>query len=271
MKGDKKVDDIKKALNELALKWVFQKEKGLLKGYIHYQGRLKLRTRQRQGTVEEYFLKSKLTGVKVSGTTKGVHQAGCFNYVMKIETRIEGPWQDGNSEEKKNLIIEEGGGVIEKDQIEKTPHPWQKDLIKILRNGDRDKINIIQDAPGENGKSTLVNYLVATGEAMILPPINDITKVVGFISASETKKIYVGDIPRSLNKNKRKLEEYMAGIEQVKTGLIYDWRYTSKVKIIPRPTIGIFTNNELNENAFSKNRMDKFKIIDHKLIKQIYT
>ena len=93
------VSAVRKSLTELSKKWVFQKEKGE-SGYEHYQIRLSLFKKLRKSDCYALFKDSAdwWSSVQLSPTSKKVADAvkkgGGFNYVMKLDSRLDGPWSD---------------------------------------------------------------------------------------------------------------------------------------------------------------------------------
>jgi len=66
--------------------FVFQLEKGEQTGYVHYQGRVSLNERARKANILA------LKDAKYSPTSR--EGSKNFDYVMKEDTRLEGPWSD---------------------------------------------------------------------------------------------------------------------------------------------------------------------------------
>jgi len=54
------------------------------------------------------------------------------------------------------------------------------------------------------------------------------------------------------NKNdKKKMEEYFGGVEQVQTGVVYDERYKTVIRVRKRSCIYLFTNNDIPAGTFT--------------------
>ena len=83
-------NDVVKMLQEWAKKYVFQKEKGST-GYLHWQIRLHLVKKRRKAELLKLGFGK---GGDLSITSASVHANNNFNYVMKKDTRVEGPWTE---------------------------------------------------------------------------------------------------------------------------------------------------------------------------------
>ena len=81
-----------KRLREIANKFVFQKEQGE-GGFKHYQVRLRTRKRYYLGQFVNLFREQLWCG-HISPTSTHVHNTRNFNYVLKLDGRLEGPWKD---------------------------------------------------------------------------------------------------------------------------------------------------------------------------------
>jgi len=116
-------------------KWCFQLEKGK-SGYEHYQGRISLKERKRLNQVVEIF-KETLPGAHWS-LTSVANRDNNF-YVMKAETRIDGPWTNED--------------VTIPSHLRDTPtwYPWQKHIVDRLDVKELRDVNIIIDHIGNQG------------------------------------------------------------------------------------------------------------------------
>ena len=83
--------EVAKALNGWCKKYVFQKEQGDT-GYVHWQCRVSLIKKRRMAEVLTIIVPK--IGGHWSPTNNKVHAAGSFNYVMKEDTKIDGPWTE---------------------------------------------------------------------------------------------------------------------------------------------------------------------------------
>ncbi len=144
-----------KTLNKVAKKWCFQEEKGKT-GYLHYQGRLSLKIKTRLGGVK---------GINQTAHWSKTSSANRDNmfYVMKDETRTDGPWQSTDE-----IIY-----VPRQIREIKALYPWQEKVIEISEKWDTRTINVVIDTKGNTGKSTLVTYMGVYKMGTALPPMKN--------------------------------------------------------------------------------------------------
>lgn len=257
------------ALKQLAKKWCFQLEKGECKvdgcngtdkkdgdgkygddgekkacghGYLHYQGKVVLWTRQRLATV--------VTNAMAAGLPNTVHwsvastkDGKSFNYVMKVEARVEGPWKDSDDE-----VVE-----APRDIKAITLRPFQAELVEYARSVPDTRIMVICDITGQCGKTTLARYMKFNKIAEAIPPFKDPQDTLQAMMCMATSNCYMVDIPRQVKEEK--LREYWGSIEIAKNGMLHDKRHTFKQKMIPIPNIIVFTNTVPELNWVSEGRM----------------
>ena len=83
-------------IKQLFKKWAFQKERGE-SGYLHYQGRGSL-WKKKRGSELRKLLNALNVGDMHSTPTVTESISGDAFYVMKVDTRVEGPWTDKDIE-----------------------------------------------------------------------------------------------------------------------------------------------------------------------------
>lgn len=165
-----------------------------------------------------------------------------FFYVMKEETRIDGPWKDDDPEPP----------YIPRQCRVKEWRPWQSQLIQILSVWDPRTIHIVYDPRGNIGKSIFITYMGASRCACQIPPINDFKDLMRMVMDMPKLPTYLIDMPRAMNKDK--LYQFYSGIETIKSGYAYDDRYSFKYEYFDSPQICVFTNTLPDENLLSKDR-----------------
>lgn len=232
------LDVIKKSLKEYAKKWVFQLERGDT-GYEHYQGRISLIKKRRLTEIVNILKDTPLGGLHLSPT----HDVKTFNYVMKGDTRIDGPWAD--TDEEPRYIPRQ---IRELSSL----HPWQEKVISLSKEWDTRTIHIIIDEAGNHGKSTLCTYMGVHGLGRTLPFVNDYKDIMRMVMDMPTSNAYLIDMPRAISKDK--LFQMYAGIETIKSGYAYDDRYSFKDKYFDCPQVFVFTNKEPDYSLLSKDR-----------------
>lgn len=241
--------EVANILNEWCSKWVFQEERGIETGYIHYQIRARLLKAKYIKTIEKQWSEI-LPGCHVSATSNEVHSKASFNYVMKAETRTRGPW---TNESQPKHITRQLRAFMELELYD-----WQKEISEqLLLENDRDIIVII-DQTGNTGKSIFTEYLQYHGLALKIPLMNCMEDIMQYAMSHPPAKSYVIDMPRGLRKDK--LASFYGGIEELKNGFMYDKRYSAKSRYIDRPNIVIFTNEIPDTKMMSKDRWKLFCI-----------
>lgn len=255
-KNNLDINILKDTLCEVSKHWALQLEKGET-GYIHWQGRFSLMKRKRLGALIKLFkLYEQWDEVHFSPTANA--NTKNFNYVMKADTRIDGPWTDKDEEkfETKQLQIFKGYKM----------YPWQKTLENKATDWCPRKIDMIYDTVGNQGKSIFSEYLEYTGVAEEIPPFRMMDDIFQWVASRPKKQCYIIDMPRALKKDK--LADFYAGIEIVKNGVCYDKRYKAVKKRFDRPRIFVFTNTLPNFNFMSPDRWVVWEINQKKILQK---
>jgi len=127
-------------------------------------------------------------------------------------------------------------------------YEWEEKLLEELKQKPHPrKIIWYIDTEGGKGKSTFARYLQTHMGALKLG--NGKSKDLAFIYNNEA--IVIFDLART----QIEMINY-AAIEDLKNGCIQSPKYTSTVKIFPKPHIVVFSNFEPNRMAWSQDRWD---------------
>lgn len=265
---------VRSDLCSIAKKWVFQEEESA-NGYVHWQIRLCLTKKVRQSRLVSLLKETQvLEGAHVSPTSNTVHTTEAtkgrkaFEYVMKLDTRKSGPWSDKDPEPKfiQNSIL-----------AIKDLFPWQESVKAISEKIDLRTINCVVDTTGNNGKSTIVKWMVAYDKAVRLPvtrDYKDINQMALCIAESRTRKdpslkTWMVDMPRGLEK--KEMRGFYAAMETLKDGVLYDMRYKYREYIINEPNIWVFTNKTPDLGYMSLDRWRIWEISPEKELIDITT
>lgn len=251
IKSEKEIIDV---LDIYCKKYTFQLEKGKSTDYIHYQGRISLKTKRRkQELIGLLILPKQTTWSPTQTKTKG------FDYCMKEDTRVLGPWKDTD---KPAYVPRQYRGKM------KTLRPFQKYILDNAYNFEDRCINLIVCKKGNIGKSMVASLSELYGNGIDLPVVNDAEKLMqsccNICMAKQVRNpspIFV-DLPRAFNQEK--MNGIFTAIEQIKKGKLYDMRHHHKEWWIDSPQIWVFTNTEQNLNYLSKDRW-KIWTVDKKL------
>lgn len=235
--------EIIEVLKTLAKKWAFQKEKCPTTERLHWQMRIKLFEKKRESTLINVLKGTLLIGTHVSITSNKVHQGNNFNYVMKID-RVEGPWADIDEPEEDESRDEKDKPMEVKKLDELGLWPWATEVkdncIKQITEPDHIHINVICDIFGVSGKTWFVKWMEWYKHGCYIPGYNDMSKLVGYVATRKPRPAYLFDMPRAMSK--LKLNEFWSGVENVKAGMISDWRHKAKFLNRSMPAVWIFSN-----------------------------
>lgn len=242
--------DVKEFMKDWAKKWVFQLEEAD-GGYQHWQARVSLNKKRRLCEIIK-ATKDELCGHHWS-ITSSPNAKGDFSYVMKKDTRIDGPWTDKDEEDI--YIPRQYRG------LETQLRPWQQAVWDCADQIDDRHINFLYDPRGNNGKSTIVALMCLHKRAIRVPAVNDKDMLVASVCdilmgkrCREPKCMFV-DMPRAMDK--RHLGSLYAAIEEFKVGCAMDMRYRYREWWFDSPQVWVFGNVEPNLNYMS---MDRWKI-----------
>lgn len=256
-KSELSVDEIKSLLNEHCKKWCFQLESGATTGYVHYQGRVSLKLKDRIPGVLRMFGDG--SGGWNWSVTSNANRDNMF-YVIKSDTKIEGPWKDDDPppkfKSKKLSKLEEQG-----------PMPWQKSLMDIADVEDWRAINFIHDEVGGLGKSTFADWLEYYRDGLMIPPFDKQEDILAWVmtAGSKNKKSHMFiDLPRAMEQ--LKLRPLYAAIEVLKEGRAYDKRYHGRSIRFDYPIIYVFGNSIPDRKMLSEDRWKFWKVEDQKLV-----
>jgi len=243
------VDSLKDKFRDIAKSWCFQKECGLKTGYLHYQCRISLKVKKRDCELAKLF--DKEWGMWCSPTSIACKDDNF--YVMKEDTRVEGPWSDTDE----NVYIPRQVREIIK------LYPWQEQIASMVNVWDTRHINVVLDNSGNIGKSVLMMYLRCHGLARRIPPINDAKDLMRIVCDMPTARCYLIDMPRAMNKER--LYGLFSAVESIKDGFAYDDRYHYKEKLFDCPNIWMFTNVEPDMGMLSRDRWRFYEVKDNEL------
>ena len=232
--------------------WVFQLEKGDT-GYVHWQGRVRLIKKRRINELKGKWC----VGGHISITS--TPSAGSFDYVLKADTRIDGPWKDTEYEEPLPLTRQL------KSFQSNIQYPWQQKVAAMCTVVDDRAITLIYDKIGNNGKSIFAEYLEYNSLAYEMPPFRLMEDIMQCAMCIKTQKAFLIDMPRAIKKDK--MCEFYAGLECLKNGVAYDKRYAFKKKRFDRPQIFVFTNTLPDWQYMSEDRWNVFEMTEDRDLK----
>lgn len=222
-------------LSEFCKKWTFQLEEGDT-GYQHWQGRFNLVKKRLKQPLLKLFVNLAAPNY-LEPTSNEDHRNVAF-YVMKSDTRIDGPFHDPSY--KTNDVF------IPKIYKDITLYKWQNQVINSRLNRNPRRVNLIYDPYGNNGKSTLSAIAELCYGAIDLPAINDFKELIALLcnicmdnNIRDPGLIFM-DMPRAMRKDQ--LFGLYSAMEQIKKCKLYDQRHHYKSWWIECPEIWVFSN-----------------------------
>lgn len=246
-------EELRTALSGWAKHYVYQLECGD-SGYIHFQGRISLIKKRRHNELVSVLKEEPILSKCHWSTTSTEAVKGDNFYCLKKDTFMEGPWKDTD------IVIPLTSQL---ENFMKLPrYPYQEKLEEIVKEYDERTIHWINDQDGNHGKSVFCEYLEYHKLAIELPPIRtmeDLMQVAhGAWEAQPENRAFVVDLPRGMKGNK--LADFLAAIETIKNGKVYDKRYKYKAQRYNRPQIILFTNQEPDLKLLTRSRWKIWKI-----------
>lgn len=226
-------EDLAGKLRGWCTKFCFQKERGQT-GYVHWQCRVQLIHKRTVSSLLAEVVPA--IGGHWSVTSNGVHSGPKqFTYVMKDDTRLDGPWDDTH------LIEERPPLTTQLERFMSFPfRPYQQQIHDLVQVYEERYIHLIYDNVGNVGKSVFLEFLEYQGLAFEMPPLRHMEDIMEFAHSFPPKPCYIIDMPRGMKKDK--LADFYSGLESIKNGVTYDKRYTGKKRRMNRPVVMVFTN-----------------------------
>lgn len=223
--GDVTPNMVAKALRTTAKKWAFQLESSE-NGFVHYQIRTNLVKRKVVSSLKELLASSCLAGAECRRTS-GANSRN-FNYVMKADTRLRGPWTDQDPDPDEEPM-----------QLMRPPLMWHQQMLSIIANRPSErKIHVIYNKHGHGAKLYFKLTLRYKKLGTIIPPFEKMEDIAQMVMCKPVDRCYVIDVP----KGKSLKSDFWSGIEMLKDGYCYDKRNTFRDRVFPTPHIFVLTN-----------------------------
>lgn len=240
-----KVDQksLQNLLDEIAVAYGFQEEQGTGKCKVkHFQGTLDVGpSRMRWGQLEKKFQSIALEPLKFPACDylEKSESKAADRYVMKEETRINGPWYKGVEYEE-----------IAKDtvyRVEIDLRPWQKRIVDLVLDTKADdrKIWWFWEPYGGLGKTTFQKWIFQEYENVIVLGGKAADMKMGVINYLENNnnvypKIVIINIPKTFD-----IQYFCpAGTEEVKDMFFFSGKYKGGMAFGRPPKMLIFANCE---------------------------
>lgn len=258
----KQHSEIECIMEEFSEDWAFQLEKGHNEGKLHYQCRMILNTPQYTATMVSIFGERGFDPRDVTflpETNKSIQQGGLAFYVMKLDTRVEGPWYDSSFTlpRPKDWIPRQCRDVVD------NPRPWITSVLAMIEAPPSHRtITWIMTLDGKGGvqKSLFNTYLEASGKARYLGSGTTNQLLEGCIMDGEAR-CYTLDFPKHFASDNQ-IGDYITAIEHVKNGFIKTAFHGKRKLMImeDRPHVIVFSNRSPPYAYMTEGRFDCYSI-----------
>lgn len=240
-----RVENLRQELDKLTVEGVFQTERGLETGRLHYQGRFILKgSRQGKKRLLELFRQG--LGDIQHLTIQPEVLYDSTQYCVKSETRVDGPWYVGTDSYKQ-----------QNQPVEIKLRKWQTQLLeeieRIARSDIRDRVVFwVQDSVGRAGKSTFLKYLCfgnKTWDTYKLPidKPDRIRMAVCQIVQKQNVDIFAFDFTRTHGEDTSMLNLFQV-IEELKNAHITSVMFGQPKQVaFTSPIVIIFTNENFKD------------------------
>lgn len=254
------IERMTEILIEFSLNWMFQLEKGTDLGKLHYQIRMILSEAQYKSTLLAVF-KCRLPNIEdvkfCAESNNSISQGGLSFYVMKDETRVDGPWYDPSYQICKKVAYL--GNDL---KCMENPLAFQQRCIDMMSVEPDDRtINWICQEAGNAGKSKLMKFLRCNSKFdMVRIPLGTATQIKTNVIASGVHKIYVVDLSKVRGSHETQADLF-SSIEEVKNGWVISAMYGKCGELLMEPPhVFIFSNEMPNLTLCSLDRWKLWRV-----------
>jgi hypothetical protein len=218
-------------------------------GYLHYQGKISLIKKKRLSELVSLCKANSFILSKAHWSPSSNNGLGSIFYVMKVDTRVGGPWAD--TDEKEIPMPRQLAHITDL-------RSWQQEIIdRSQYNWNARHINWLYDPTGNSGKSSLVLWCKVHRimDCRLIPCLlsSSFLDLNAAVMDQPVGKLFFVDMPRALPKSK--LTEFMAFLETLKSGYVYDKRYHFRERIFSSPIVWVMANVLPDRKLLSKDRL----------------
>ncbi|AXH77105.1 MAG: putative viral replication protein [Cressdnaviricota sp.] len=215
-------------------RYIMQLEKGEDTGYLHLQLSISLKKKARLTWLKNHFMKEAHCEIIRN-------QEKAFDYCMKEDTRVRGPW-----------IYPSPAQPIQDPMNNLEMKWWQRDILeKIKEKPDARTIYWYWDPDGGTGKTTFSKHLWLNHDVCFLQN----AKKADMAYAYNGERIVVCNLPRTC-------EEFVSydALESLKDGMIFSGKYESGAKVFDNPHVIVFANFEPDKYKLSLDRWNVLRL-----------
>lgn len=283
--GDKwSKDDVGQCLIKLCKQFAFQLERGNENGLMHYQIHCALIKKSIKSTLLDNLCKA-LNCEKcdapqhIAPLSKEAYKQAKFSYVMKEDTRVEGPWTDKDFINEKLIepvFIPPQYNIPMEDFMPFQKSIWDSTLFTEEMKTDYRKLdtrgtNLLVHPKGDSGKSTIAAICELKGNGLILPTVTDAKQLIEAacdmcIAKHQRYPAFFIDLPRAMFETltRKQLCEIFSAIESLKNGKLFDLRNKYKDWWIASPCIWVYCNELPDLRLLTRDRWRIWKINENK-------
>lgn len=247
-------EKVKKVFRALCTEWTFQEEEGDETHRRHFQCRIKTDSKIRASSLANKLREHLEYGGSLYCQPTASCNRGNYRYVSKEHTRMGGPWNHDD--------------IQLPPRYNKNPYPFQKKVEECFATEvDERTIHVIIDPDGNVGKSWISGKLEVMNIAHRLRGCLTAVQLGGLAYqewkdpyyGGGTSKGYIIDVPRAAQKN---FAEIFAALEEIKEGILKDWRHGDRPKKIcwHQPIIWVFMNQKPKENLLTGDRWKYYTV-----------
>lgn len=245
----------RKLLSRECKRWAFQLERGHQAGLLHFQARVSLNnSASSSGTLVKRWKVDK-EGSDWDFSITSHSNTNNFDYQLKLDTRVRGPWTD---KDREAYIPRQWR--LDPDQM----FPWQNTITDSLDVYDSRAINVLYDPDGGKGKSTISHicrlkrgcYILKVrgkGENML----QDFLCKIYARKEREPAGVFV-DLTRSCDQ--KNLKSLYDALEDIKNGYVEDPRYSLREWDFDSPVVWVMCNSLPNPYWLTVDRWKFWRI-----------
>lgn len=214
----------------------------------HYQGYLNLKMKARPKSLAK-TLNYDFCGIEMSAcSTAG--KAALQKYVMKDETRQDGPWSDQPTLAHDDIKV-----------IKDAPYPYQKTILDEVKGRPHHRIlNWVIDSKGNQGKSSFAKYVVVNKVGLSLT-YGKTSDILNLVSKFDKQRFYLFDLSRTKPKDIDSNDVY-ATLESIKNGYFINTKYETGVWINDPSHVWVFCNHPPATERMSKDRWQVWSLTE---------
>lgn len=233
-------------------------------GNLHYQGRGSLHKKLRPGQ-SAIDLSKEIADSGYFVPTADPAGESNTGYMTKAASHVRGPWTLKEPPREKTTDVQ---------YIEDTGMPPYGKVFEEMFDGPVHPREIwwVADRKGNSKKSAVLQTLYYKEKAMSLPMVGNCKDFLQFAYGYKRHKSYIINIQRALSwatpQERKEFAGFIAGVESLKDGYVYDTRNTARQAFFSRPHVLVFANQLPMFDDASLDRWRIFDISEGELVEQ---